>query len=332
MDKLTFILNELSKISSSDKKIRDENIVVICPYHKDTTPSFSINICETKRKVPLGFGRCWSCGEKGSWNSFANKLNLKNFGIGELSDEYMRKLDDNDKKDLLGKSLSLTQSDINEEFKCFLSYPISMDKIWRGFSGKFLSKFKIYCSVDDFGKDCILVPVYYDGVIVGALKGFDKKPKDKKFPSYLNYSGKWIREYGLFPYDYINERVERKNLNYVIICEGLRDALSLIELGYPALCIFGTNTWTDKKLDKIKLLGVDTLVIMMDAGKSGIKSTNDILEATKNKGLKRITVKMQKYQEWYEKKKGHELGYEIDPNSCPKDLMRKILKWVSKQV
>ncbi len=337
MNKLTFILNELNKISNSEKLVKDENIVVLCPYHKDTTPSFSISISETKRRVPLGYGRCWSCGEKGGWNFFANKLNLKSFGSGEISDEYMRRLDDKDKNDLIGKINTLTLDDINEEFKCYLSYPIPENKDWRGFSGKFLKKFNIYCSSDENGKDCILVPVYYDDVIVGAVKGFDKKPSNKKFPSYLNYSGKWIREYGIFPYDYISKLIEKKNYNYVIICEGLRDALSLIKLGYPALCIFGTGTWTDKKLNRIKALGIDKLVIMMDAGKSGIAATNKILEDTDNKGISRIVVKMQKYQEWYENKNGQLLNnkkepYEIDPNNCPPDLLKKILRWIDKQV
>lgn len=330
MNKLDFILNELSRIQ--DKKDQGENIVILCPFHKDTDPSFSISIDDRNRKVPLGYGRCWSCGEKGNWNYFAERINLKKFGKGEVSDEYMKKIDLKAKEDLLGKSTILTLQQIQEEFKCYISYPITEDNEWRGFSGKFLKQFKIHVSVDEFGKDCILVPVYNNGLIHGAVKAFSKKPQSKKMSSYLNYSGKWIREFGVFPYDHVDKLLHKKKLNYVIICEGMRDALTLFKLGYPAICIFGTQTWTDKKLNQIKALGIETIVTMMDAGKSGIAASNLILEHTKGKGLNRICVRMQKWQEKYEKKIGQELGYEIDPNNCPKDLLKKILKWVDAQV
>lgn len=332
MNKLDFIKNELTRIPNSNKKIRDNNIVVLCPFHKDTDPSFSISIDDRSRKVPLGYGRCWSCSAKGGWNTFAEKLGLKKFGKGELSDEYMKKLDDKDKDNLLGKNTVLNLDQITEEFKCYISYPITEENKWRGFSGKFLKKFSIHVSVDEFGKDCVLVPVYNNHEIVGAVKAFSKKSKNKKITSYLNYPGPWIKEYGIFPYDYVSKIIKKKNFNFVIICEGMRDALSLILLGMPAVCIFGTQTWTDKKLNQIKALGIDTLVIMMDAGKSGISSTNLILEKTKGKGISRIAVKMQKWQEKYEKTIGQELGYEIDPNNCPKDLMKKIIKWIHSQV
>lgn len=333
MNKLDFILNELSKIPENQKLNKKEtgSILVLCPYHEDSTPSFSINVDETKRKIPLGYGRCWSCGGKAVWNKFAGQLHLKTMD-GAVSDDYFRRLDTRDKNRIFGKTSALSWDQINNEFKCYISYPIDEDETWRGFSGKFLSRFNMRMSADEFGKSCVLVPVIIDGEIQGAVKAFSKKSKNKKITSYLNYSGEWIKEFGLFPYDYVMELIERKNLNYVIICEGLRDALTLLKLGYPALCIFGTQTFTDRKLERLKILGVDTLVVMMDAGKSGIAATNTILEKTRGKGLKRIIVKMQEWQTRYEKKLGQPLGYEIDPNNCPKDLMKKILKWLNKEI
>lgn len=318
---IKFVKNELDKVEHT---INNGNAVILCPFHQDTNPSFNINIDDRKRKVPIGWGRCWSCGANKSWNEFApliglTKINKKNqvFESG-----YARKLEQNLRPQLLGEVENLDINGLVDALDCGTSNLV--DENWRGYEPELLREFNCHIALDRNDNKVLIVPVYINGVLVGATKAFWTKPKSKKVPSYIHMKGGWVNQYGLFPYDHVETMLEDTDKNYVIIVEGIRDCLRLIKEGEPALCIFGTNTWSNDKLKLIKMLGVDTIVIMMDSGKPGVEATNRILEATRGKGLRRVVIKMKNYHEWYEKRKKKKVK-EIDPHNAPRSVMKRIL-------
>lgn len=323
-NKLKFILSELDKVEHHPTP--NGNVKTLCPYHNDTVPSFNINIDDTKRTVPLGWGRCWSCGASYSWNNFAPLLGLRKLDNSLEQVGYAKKFNGNLKEQLLPNETTFTIDELVDKLDSSMNSKIDED--WRGYSAKFLRKFKCHIALDKFDNKVLIIPVYNNREIVGGVKARWKKSKSKKVPSYINLKGGWVKEKGLFPYDYVANMVDKKELSYVIICEGVRDALRLIQEGEPALCIFGVHTWTDKKLKQIKALGVDKIFIMLDAGKAGVEGTNIILESTKGK-IQRKAVKMKYYQKLYEKKRGRKVK-EIDPHNCPSSLMRRILKDIKK--
>jgi DNA primase len=112
--------------------------------------------------------------------------------------------------------------------------------------------------------------VYLPVLIGGELKGYTRAAlkKVKDIPSYINSSGGWTKDYGLFPYDYVAALRPR----YVILVEGQRDALRLLQAGIPAIAIMGTQSWSDRKSRLIEMLGVDLAVLMMDGDDAGIQA------------------------------------------------------------
>ena len=59
---------------------------------------------------------------------------------------------------------------------------------------------------------------------------------------YLFTKGRWVSK-ALYPYDYIPDNKK------ILLVEGARDALNLIQYGVYALANLGTSTWSQAKID-----------------------------------------------------------------------------------
>lgn len=319
------IKQELSKVKN--KKEQGDSIYICCPFHREKTPSFGINLNPNHKRVPLGFGHCFGCGTKKNWNQIAKALGLKELSNmksdGTFKQEYVAPLSDKVKKELFENENGLSLQDIEKEWGCVLSYPIEKTETWRDINGNLLRKIGCWVSVDEYDNKCLLMPVTIDGTIVGAQKALWEKSVKKKIPSYLNYTGEWIKEEGLFPYDYVEKLIRKTNRKYVVLVEGARDALRLLEKGYPALAILGTNNWSRKKLDLINLLNIDFVVIMMDADDPGVAARREIKELIKNK-IETKVVKLDKIQ--YNIQGKFEKKDAWDPGNIPEKYLNKILK------
>lgn len=64
------------------------------------------------------------------------------------------------------------------------------------------------------------------------------------------------------------------NLDYVIVCEGVFDCVSLTQLGFNAVATLGANTTT---IQKHALSVFKNIFIALDNDKVGIKSSNDLV-------------------------------------------------------
>jgi len=289
------IKQELAKIKN--KKDTGNNIFICCPYHNERTPSFGINLLPNIKKVPLGYGHCFSCGAKANWNQIAEKVGLQQLKNmredGTFPQEYAAKFDAKIKNKLLGEE-KLTWHEIEKEMDCLLSYPVEKENTWRGISGKLLNKIGCLITVDRNDNKCLFLPTIIDDEIVGVQKALWEKKKGQL--SYVNYRGEWIKKKGLFPYDYTQKIIDKKKLDYVVLVEGARDALKLLTYKIPALAILGTNNWDKQKLKLIQQMRVKKVYLMMDADEAGVSANKKIYKECQH-GIETKIISLKSMQE-----------------------------------
>ena len=71
-----------------------------------------------------------------------------------------------------------------------------------------------------------------------------------------------------------------ENVNTLIICESIINALTCYVYGYPAIALFGTGTTT--QLSQLKLLGVKEFVLGLDADEAGDRGCRKLKHALKS--------------------------------------------------
>lgn len=316
------IVSELRKIG--DRREAGRNIVICCPYHAESTPSFNISIDPSNRKVALGHGYCFGCGANKPWNEIAERLGLKKItenGIAESS-ATVRPTDHRVKEKLLQQNAGLSMNDLVKHFKCGVPMPIEASEKWRGFKGELLGKIGAYVAVDEYDNKVLILPVYVDDVLEGGIKALWEKPKSKKVVRYKNMEGEWAKTHGLFLYDAIKRRVKKKG--YVILVEGARDALRLYKYGQPAVAILGTKNWGKDKRNLILELAPDKVIVMMDGDKAGIEASNAIMKDLKGK-IPRQLVRLKDYNRRAAKRLGVD-KFECDPGNIPSKYLKEIIE------
>jgi len=323
------IKKELGKIKNRNEK--GDSIYICCPFHREKTPSFGINLnpnlIKKGRKIPLGFGHCFSCGEKANWNQIAELTGLQKLtqmrSDGSFKEDYVAPMSDKLKKQLLEEDSGLTLQEIEREWGCVLSYPIEKEDEWRGVKGKLLRKIGCWVSVDSWDNKCLLMPVKVEGEIIGAQKALWEKSKNKKVSSYMNYSGEWIKNKGLFPYDYVDRLINKEEKDYVVLVEGARDALRLLNYGIPTLAILGTNNWSKDKIQLLTLLNIKRVYLLMDADDPGVNARKEIKKEMEKK-IETISIKLDKIQRdivgEFDKKDAW------DPGNMPKKYLKKLIR------
>jgi len=147
------------------------------------------------------------------------------------------------------------------------------DRDYRGISKEFLQLMGArHCKVGRY-ENSIILPIYVNG----RLRGFDSRTLGDRKPKYLRSKGFDAVNEGLYPIDY----VIKLRPNYVIVCEGLFDALNACALGFPAVCIFGLNVG----MSKVALLlstGASEVILFLDNDSAGIAATTKIASEIKD--------------------------------------------------
>jgi 5S rRNA maturation endonuclease (ribonuclease M5) len=292
------VLSDAQRIITSEvRKIRGRRqptiggIMVQCPFHPgDNDPSAKINLDPNTlykgSRVPVGFLHCFGCGANRPWNDVAERLGLAT-------------VDENDT--VVTTAVGREMGHLYQTYKSFddiMEYwhIADWDKptaSWRGFSSRFLRRLGAVYGVDERNSEPFVVfPVTVGNDLVGAIKARCRKAEGKL--SYINSPGGWSREQGLFPYDY----VRRKNPRTIWLVEGPRDALRLIALGIPALCILGTQSFSEAKRDLVLALAPERVVFCFDGDRAGaqalelIKPLFESLIETRTVDLRRVAKRM----------------------------------------
>lgn len=241
---------------SSYKKYTSTHIMIKCPFHRDNTPSLGVFVTPGM-EIPLGSFHCFGCSAKGSWNALAEKLNFPK--IKEWETKFT------------GSSVQKTvvrHSTVSQIVESMgvgsIDWPKDVE--WRSIGGGVLNSIGAKLIEDArFNTVALLLPVYVNKKLVGAVKAALKK-EEGELP-YVTTAGEWVKEYGLFLYDY----APKLNKYYVVLVEGPRDALRLYSSGIPAIAILGSQNFCAKKALLLSALCSDVLVVLPDndpAGKS----------------------------------------------------------------
>jgi DNA primase len=155
-----------------------------------------------------------------------------------------------------------------------------------------------------------LLPVSVNKKIVGYVKAALEKRKGQL--PYVSSKGTWIKDKGLFPFDYIGKKARLKG--YVVLVEGPRDALRLIMEGIPALCVFGVQNFGKKKANTAASLGVQCY-IMADNDPAG-----EVLVAKAKAAFKEIEFKLKTITLPKKKDKFGKL-IKLDPQNVGQDFI-----------
>lgn len=318
-DKRAFVMQQIALVPGA-KQSADRTMICCC-FHGEKTPS----LCVYHRPTDDNPGNfyCFGCGESGTWNKLADALGLERF--------------DNKPRDRYTYPLPQEIEDNQAEEELILS-ELPSHKVWRQLPTDFLKEIGCkLCQVKylhALSQRYIYMPVNIQGKTEGYIKARMRKEPGK--PSYINKRGSWVKSKGLFPYDYSIARMSDKKA--VVLVEGQRDALRLLHMGIPALCIMGTQNWNDKKSQLLDIAGVETAIIMMDGDDAGIKGTKLVYNSVKHfvnkvkivklwswEGSPYLDFKNEENPSQAAKKAGIELW---DPMNCPRQIIKQIKELV----
>lgn len=284
--KLDFVRNQLQQYSGP-KKVMGSSTFVICPFHSEKTPSARIFMGDDTKNP--GFLKCYGCGGNGGWDKIAPLLGLKPYKKGKPEVEYAN-------FNILPteEDVDAAPSDNNfvQEKMKFRELP--KNKKWRGIKTNLLIELgaKVCQPISkEYGllKPRLWLPVHINGELRGYIKARFRKHPD--FPSYINAKGRWSRTHGLFPFDPAIELMRQLDSRTIVLVEGQRDALRLISLGIPAMCILGTQSWSDTKAKLLELAGVRRLILLLDGDCAG-KAATEMLKPKVSGMFKVVTLKL----------------------------------------
>ncbi len=314
--RLRLLYSELEK-THLNKNATTSRIFLSCPFgkHSDSTPSVTINIDPTS-KYPIGAFYCFGCGESGGWNKLANKLGLQPFDKNKQQEYSYAPPRISDKANKMLEVEDITLEGLLPEWNCIMPMPFSVAETWRGIRGDVLYEIGAQYAFDDrFKKVRVILPCTVEGELVGAIRAAQQKEK----PSYLNSAGSWVKTKGLFPFDY----VKAQETDYVVLVEGPRDALRLLQDGITAMAILGTNNWGDTKRDIV--LSMDRQIFIMMDGDLPRKKNEDPPGTAANKLVKAsFTETKAECRVINLAKVGRRLGRDIDPANAPRRVIKRI--------
>jgi DNA primase len=253
------ITNKLKAMNLSFTPSGVDYILTSClnPAHNDKHPSFGINLT-------TGIGKCFSCGFK---------VDIDFWTGGELSEEVVEEC-----KRSAHYSELLDTLRVEDEVSTAISVMPPPDKskdvsTWRGLEGDLLKSLGVYHCTKGRYADRLIFPMYN---FEGGVVAFNSRTLIDAKPKYL-YSK------GIKPKELVYPPITLRK-GYIVLVEGIVDAISLVQDGIPAMYNFGiANTMSNKKIAHLLKSGVETIYIMFDKDEAGAKGALTYLT---NEGLK----------------------------------------------
>lgn len=243
------------------------------PEHNDTKPSYFINL-------ENGKNHCFSCGYSTGINN-----------IVDASEEDTEELLRQAQYTYLGEILK-TEEQEQIEFK-LPPKAYDIDKDWRGVSKELLQSLGVYyCDTGRFAGRLVF-PIYQKDI----LQGFDARIVNPKLVPEKLQDVKWLRPKGMqvqkicYPYEYL----KGMDCSHLIICEGVADCISYLELGIPAIPSFGVSPPDQERITSLLELGASTIGLAFDNDKAGREASMKVYKH---------------YVQWFQVK-GHSMTYKV---------------------
>ena len=271
LEKQDFIGQQLASYAGP-KKEDGQFTKILCPFHAEKTPSASV------RKTN-GWLHCFGCGQNSRYDDWAALAGLEPYQKGPPKENFAMSI-------LLGAA---DNNHANDD-KPYLDWklknrPLPTGKLWRTIPTdllielggrlctKYSEKFESWGSTK-----YINLPVMVNGSQKGMFLARLKKDPDQS--SYLlapSAGSAWSKTWGLWPFDYAVEMMKSLGSTTMVVVEGQRDALRLLLNDIPAVCIFGTQSWSKNKARLLEVAGVETVVQFFDGDRAGIRATEGTL-------------------------------------------------------
>lgn len=271
-----FLRLELEKLPEFEFTNGEEGCRVICPFHNDTRPSGNINLDPLEERAPIGWFRCWSCSASCHWDEYAKTVGLRPLdGKRTTSDDYVDPAAMKERlyEEKLQYKLELKRLELFDDFPF---------ETWRDVPVKTLKavgcKYAFYDKTGDF---YVWFPVFVKGKLKGYLRAMLEKSDDPDAISYINAPGRWSNKYGLLYFDYSVELMKKLDLKTIVLVEGPRDGLRLIQNKIPAMSVLGAVNFGEDKMLLLEQEGVENVIIFMDGDKAGKKATKHIYNKVK---------------------------------------------------
>lgn len=315
-DARQIIFEEISTKILGPKKLSGDSYMIQCPYHEDGTPSGGINLA-VDVPVPLGFYHCFGCGEKRGWNDLAETLGLTKFKDWEIGFTG-----NGSKRSERRKNKVISYETSDQELKRSLStmemipWPIYLK--WRGYPGKVIKKLGGLFYNDPMTDEVMLFfPISVNNRFKGGVRAYMEKQVNGL--SYLTTKGSWVKDCGILGYEFVKKIVRRKGYTAIVVVEGPRDMLRLIQNSIPAVAILGIENFTEKKL--LRILGmsgkITTIYVMPDNDKAGRKMYHKIKDiGSKYAEIKHLKLPREKDED------GKVIG--MDPDDAPQEIIDSV--------
>lgn len=236
----------------------------LCPYHDDTSPSFSVNV---KRNLFI----CFACGAKGTVKELAEylKAGVTGFSKPEVNEEdYIN--------DLIGTLSELKTEDDGEVAlsDSYLARFRNHTDYWkeRGFSQKTQADFEL--GYDPVHNHAIIPLKDINYNLVGVIR---RQLDADAVPRYRYPKGFRISNF-LFNACYVRDS-ER-----IAIVEGSLDAIACYEAGIPAVALLGSRV-SKVQEEILKKLGPDYYVVMTDRDSAGRAVANTLKTMFKSRAV-----------------------------------------------
>ena len=225
------------------------------PEHNDKHPSFSINL-KTSR------GKCFGCGFY---------VNDKYWLDGQLSDEEMEELLRANKYNSLKEKFRK-----EEEIAPQIFLPPKDEEVpagWRGLSEQTIKDLDLYVCQTGHYTNRVIFPMWNE---YGNICAFNTRAIGDEQPKYKYSKGIKVDEliYPRLTADFLGDK------NYIVVVEGIMDAVSMYQDGIPALFNFGVNhTIGKKKIGQLLKFGIETIYLGLDNDEAGLKGIKNYLES-----------------------------------------------------
>lgn len=254
-----FDLESFLNSQSLDWKRRGDEYSLLCPFHEERTPSFSINA-----NYPHLY-HCYACGAKGGIHTFYYHFTHTRLNLGEALDfEFNQTARKRVGEKITRISSALLEGDILEVADCAEASTYLMR---RGATSQWIKDFNV--KVAKFAmlgsmiiRNRIVIPLYYRG----ELMGYEARDFLGTQPKKVLYSPGMKANF-LFNYD----RLDRKKP--LIVTEGIMDTLRLWHLQFNVTSTFGSSYTDGRREQMLEFPGV---VLFIDNDPAGEKVVTDV--------------------------------------------------------
>jgi hypothetical protein len=306
MTKAELVRQELAKLPIVEFK--DEDAVILCPFHDDHNPSLNVALTERTRKnqkgkiknVTPGNFFCWSCKAGGGWNALAGRLGLVGWDQKEAenrpSDPFWS----------LAKQLEV----MNEAPYVYRKPATdgSWDEPWRGLPVAFMRQYGAESLWDTKDEDYrIFLPVHdINQKLVGHVGA---RPENSTIPD----KRKYINSY-LFPKEsnwYLLSTIVPTDL--AVIVEGPFDTLRFRYCGIPAIGAYGVSDCYPEKVMQLLASGINRVVLCLDGDRAGREAVPMFTQALQSQGIKVADMNLSNYG-----------ADKIDPGNAPDEVVKDL--------